>query len=118
MPSVRDTGACQRHKRDSQNARPSYRLFRHAGDGNIHVNIMYDGKDAKEAEAAHETVGDVFKLTLGLGGTISGEHGVGITSAPYIGMELGADVIALMKRIKTSFDPNGILNPGKVFAGG
>lgn len=92
--------------------------FGHAGDGNIHVNIMYDGKDAKEAEAAHETVGDVFKLTLGLGGTISGEHGVGITKAPYIGMELGADVIALMKRIKTSFDPNGILNPGKVFAGG
>ncbi len=91
--------------------------FGHAGDGNIHVNIMYDAQDAKEADAAQEAVGDVFKLTLSLGGTISGEHGVGITKAPYLGMELGADAIALMKRIKTSFDPNGILNPGKIFAG-
>ncbi|MBI5236021.1 MAG: FAD-binding protein [Deltaproteobacteria bacterium] len=92
--------------------------FGHAGDGNIHVNIMYDGKDAKESEVAHETVGEVFKLTLSLGGTISGEHGVGITKAPYLAMELGSDAISLMKRIKANFDPNGILNPGKVFAGG
>ncbi len=89
--------------------------FGHAGDGNIHVNVMYDKKIATEAEAAGAAVKEVFELTLRLGGTISGEHGVGTAKAPYLEMELGPAAIDLMKRIKKSFDPNGILNPGKIF---
>ena len=89
--------------------------FGHAGDGNIHFNIMLDKKnqdDLKKAEAAIDTL---FEYTLELGGTISGEHGVGITKAPYITKEIGPAELKLMKKIKKIFDPNGILNPGKIF---
>jgi len=89
--------------------------FGHAGDGNIHVNIMYDKKDAVEAETAQKAVAEVFELTLSLGGTISGEHGVGLSKARYIGMELSVEELAIMKGIKKVFDPKGILNPGKIF---
>ncbi len=89
--------------------------FGHAGDGNIHVNIMYDKKDEREALSAEDAVRRVFELVLGLGGTISGEHGVGTTKAGYIGMELSPGVLALMRGIKNAFDPKGILNPGKIF---
>ena len=89
--------------------------FGHAGDGNIHVNIMVDGSNAQEKLRGEGAVTDLFELTLGLGGTISGEHGVGTTKAPYIGMELKPPVIDLMKSIKKVIDPNNILNPGKIF---
>ncbi len=89
--------------------------FGHAGDGNIHVNIMHDRKIAEEAVAADAAVREVFELTLSLGGTISGEHGVGMTKAGYLGMELSPAVIETMKKIKKAFDPKGIMNPGKIF---
>jgi len=91
--------------------------FGHAGDGNIHFNIMLDREDKELLAKAESAVEELFRQTIALGGTISGEHGVGITKAPYIGMEIGTQEIALMKRIKTLFDPNGILNPGKIFYG-
>lgn len=89
--------------------------FGHAGDGNIHFNIMLDRRDGEILEKAESAVEELFRQTIALGGTISGEHGVGITKAPYIGMEIGSAELALMKRIKAVFDPNGILNPGKIF---
>jgi len=89
--------------------------FGHAGDGNIHVNIMFDKSDAREAGLVQAVVRELFEKTLALGGTISGEHGVGITKAPYLGMELSPPVLALMSRLKKAFDPRGILNPGKIF---
>lgn len=89
--------------------------FGHAGDGNIHVNIMVDKSDPVEASKGREAVVEVFKLTIALGGTISGEHGVGTAKAPYIGMELKPPVIDVMRRIKASLDPKGVLNPGKIF---
>jgi len=89
--------------------------FGHAGDGNIHVNIMTDKKDPVKKAKAGEAVADVFRLVLSLGGTISGEHGVGLTKAPYLGMELSECEIALLKKIKKTFDPADILNPGKIF---
>ncbi|MBI5588028.1 MAG: FAD-binding protein [Deltaproteobacteria bacterium] len=89
--------------------------FGHAGDGNIHVNVMYDKKNHYEAKAAEDAVADVFRLTIGLKGTISGEHGVGVSKAKYLSMELKPEAIEAMKRIKAAFDPNGILNPGKIF---
>ena len=89
--------------------------FGHAGDGNIHFNIMLDKRDKETFNKAEAAVEELFRHTLALGGTISGEHGVGITKAPYLDMELGSQEVALMKRIKAAFDPKGILNPGKIF---
>ncbi len=89
--------------------------FGHAGDGNIHVNVLIDRRKPGEEERAHVAVKEVFEAALGLGGTLSGEHGIGITKAPYLAMELGDMGVKVMKRIKQSFDPNNILNPGKIF---
>ena len=89
--------------------------FGHAGDGNIHVNIMISGADADETRRAEEAVEEVFRKTVEMGGTISGEHGVGISKAPFLEMEVGPLGVAVMKRLKECFDPNGILNPGKIF---
>ncbi len=91
--------------------------FGHGGDGNIHVNLMIDRRVPGEIERAEEAVKEVFQLTLRLGGTISGEHGIGITKAPFLKMELGRREIDLMRSIKETFDPKGIMNPGKVFPG-
>src|SRR6056297_754309 len=89
--------------------------FGHAGDGNIHVNIMIDGKVAGEEEKAEQAIADVFAGALELGGTMSGEHGVGTMKAPFIGMELQDNAVDYMKTIKQALDPNNILNPGKMF---
>jgi len=89
--------------------------FGHAGDGNIHVNIMFDNDRIDETKRAHQALQEILRLTLDLRGTLSGEHGVGISKKPYIGMEIAPPVLDLMRKIKKAFDPNGILNPGKIF---
>jgi glycolate oxidase len=89
--------------------------FGHAGDGNIHVNLMVDRNNAEEYEKARRLVKEIFAATLELGGTISGEHGVGLTKSEYIPMEIGPLELDLMKRIKAVFDPKNLLNPGKIF---
>jgi glycolate dehydrogenase FAD-linked subunit len=89
--------------------------FGHAGDGNIHVNIMIDKKVAGEAEKAEKAIEEVFRGALELGGTMSGEHGVGIAKAAYIPLELSPEASEYMKTIKRALDPNNILNPGKIF---
>ena len=89
--------------------------FGHAGDGNIHFNIMLDKSDPTALETANRAVDTLFDATLALGGTISGEHGVGITKAPYLHKEVNPEVMALMQRIKKAFDPLELLNPGKIF---
>lgn len=89
--------------------------FGHAGDGNIHVNIMLDKEVPEQMRAAKALVEEVFTLAIKAGGTLSGEHGVGITKAPFLGMEIDTLGIEVMKRIKKAFDPKGILNPGKIF---
>ncbi len=89
--------------------------FGHAGDGNIHFNVMIDKKNEKELSKATEVIEALFDYTLELGGTISGEHGIGITKAPYLKKEIGKAEQNLMKNIKNIFDPKGILNPGKIF---
>lgn len=89
--------------------------FGHAGDGNMHVNVMIDPEDADEARRGKEAVEEIFRASVALGGTISGEHGIGYVKAPYLGIALTPDTIDCMRRLKRTFDPNGILNPGKVF---
>ncbi len=89
--------------------------FGHAGDGNIHVNIMVDKADSEEYAKGLGLVERVFKEALSLGGTISGEHGVGLTKSGYIGLEIPKSVLDIMKSIKCVFDPKNILNPGKIF---
>ncbi len=91
--------------------------FGHAGDGNIHVNIMVNGKDAGELARAREAERVLFHGVVALEGSISGEHGIGVAKAEYLPIELSPPTIALMRRIKQAFDPNGILNPGKIFPG-
>ncbi len=97
----------------------TYRLrvasFGHAGDGNIHVNLMLKPGDAGEQARAKEAERFLFTRVVALEGSISGEHGIGFAKAPYLPLELSAEEIALMKRLKAAFDPNGILNPGKIF---
>lgn len=88
--------------------------FGHAGDGNLHVNIMLDKTDPLECSKAEEIVKALFQKVIAMGGTLSGEHGIGITKARYLGMEISPAGIALMQRIKNAFDPHGILNPGKM----
>lgn len=89
--------------------------FGHAGDGNIHVNIMADKNNDEEYKTGLEIVKKVFEATIKFGGSISGEHGIGITKAPYIGMEIKKRELELMRGIKDLYDPKGMLNPGKIF---
>lgn len=89
--------------------------FGHVGDGNIHVNVMVDPDDEAAVGRAHQTVRALFEGVIGLEGSISGEHGIGYTKKPFLSLELSAEEIALMKRVKAAFDPEGVLNPGKIF---
>jgi len=89
--------------------------FGHAGDGNIHVNVMIDKEIPGQVEKAHAAIEEVFRAALDLGGTMSGEHGVGLAKQPYIPLELSPEQIATMQAIKKALDPNNVLNPGKMF---
>jgi len=89
--------------------------FGHAGDGNIHVNFVVDRDDADAVARARECVSETFQLSVELGGTISGEHGIGYVKAPYLNYAIDKPTLEIMKGIKKVFDPNGILNPGKMF---
>ena len=90
--------------------------FGHAGDGNIHVNIMVDPNNEAEIARAREAERRLFAGVVSLEGSISGEHGIGFAKAPFLGLELSPEAIALMKRVKHAFDPHDILNPGKIFS--
>jgi glycolate oxidase len=88
--------------------------FGHAGDGNLHPTAVLDPADADAVARAHAAFGEIFAKALELDGSITGEHGVGLVKLRYLEQQLGADHIALLRRIKAAFDPNGILNPGKL----
>jgi D-lactate dehydrogenase len=87
--------------------------FGHAGNGNIHVNLLGDTEDTEERARMERCLADVFSAVLAHRGTLSGEHGIGLAKRDYVGLELSPEVMGLMRGIKTVFDPAGILNPGK-----
>ena len=91
--------------------------FGHAGNGNIHVNLLADPEDAAQMQAIERCLHAVFRLVLSLEGTISGEHGVGIDKRDYVGWEIAQDTLETMRAIKRTLDPKGILNPGKALPG-
>jgi glycolate oxidase len=88
--------------------------FGHAGDGNIHVNVMVDGSDPKQLENGHEAIKEIFQLVVDMGGTLSGEHGIGLSKAEFMSMAFTPAELQLFRDIKQAFDPNNILNPGKM----
>lgn len=90
-------------------------VFGHAGDGNLHPNIMTDKRNAEEMERVSKAIDELFARALELGGTLSGEHGIGFMKAPYLLQELGRDGYLAQKAVKDSLDPAGFLNPGKIF---
>ena len=90
-------------------------VFGHAGDGNLHPNILCDRSDAEEIARVREAAREIFEAAVALGGTLSGEHGIGVLKKQFMELDLGTDALALMRRIKAAIDPLGIMNPGKVF---
>lgn len=89
-------------------------IFGHAGDGNLHPRIMYDRSDPDNVTRLSKAVDEIFKLTCNLGGTLTGEHGIGLSKAPYMTLEHDPVALDVMRSIKILFDPNNILNPGKM----
>ncbi len=90
-------------------------VIAHAGDGNTHPLIVFDPTDTEQAARAQQAYGEVMDLAIGLGGTITGEHGVGRLKKAWLGAYLGDDVLALNHKIKAALDPQGILNPGAAY---
>ncbi|MFZ5754216.1 MAG: FAD-binding oxidoreductase [Bacillota bacterium] len=90
-------------------------VFGHAGDGNLHPNIVADKRDHEEMERVEMAIGEIFRAALDLGGTLSGEHGIGLMKKPYLKWETGVVGLNYMKAIKDAVDPKGVLNPGKMF---
>ena len=89
-------------------------VFGHAGDGNLHPRIMYDRTDPDQIKQVDAVVGEIFELTCRMGGTLTGEHGIGLAKAPYMTLEHDPVALELMKSLKGLLDPNNILNPGKM----
>ena len=89
--------------------------FGHSGDGNVHVNVIKDMEQAEWKEKDPKAAGEIYKLAVDLGGVVTGEHGIGLTRRQYLPLGLEQTQIDLMRSIKRDFDPDGILNPGKIF---
>nr|NIV35104.1 glycolate oxidase subunit GlcD [Anaerolineae bacterium] len=89
-------------------------IFGHAGDGNLHPNILFDRRDPAQWQKVEQMVEEIFRVALDLGGTLSGEHGIGTFKLPYMREALGQASINIQWRVKQALDPQNILNPGKV----
>ena len=90
-------------------------LYGHIGDGNLHPNLLCDKRDREEMVRVEGAAREIFEAAIALGGTLSGEHGIGLLKKQFMEEDLGADAVALMRRIKDAIDPLGIMNPGKIF---
>ena len=90
-------------------------IFGHAGDGNLHPNILADRRDPVEMVRVEHAIAAIFEASVRLGGTLSGEHGIGLSKQPFLRLALSPEAVALMQSVKRAVDPKGILNPGKIF---
>ena len=90
--------------------------YGHAGDGNLHVNFLWN--DESERPAVDRAIEALMRATIKLGGTLTGEHGIGVLKAAYLPLEQSPELIALQQDLKRVFDPSGLLNPGKIFPTG
>lgn len=88
--------------------------FGHAGDGNLHPTILTDERNTEEMKRVHQAVDEIFKIALEMGGTISGEHGIGMAKAKYLPLEFGEQGVEVMRKVKKALDPDNLLNPGKM----
>ena len=89
--------------------------YGHAGDGNLHVHIMYNRGDASQSKRAKRGIKKLMRKVVELGGVITGEHGIGLAKIPFMGLQHSTAEIAAMRAVKDALDPKGILNPGKIF---
>ncbi|HEY5959791.1 MAG TPA: FAD-linked oxidase C-terminal domain-containing protein, partial [Polyangiaceae bacterium] len=113
VPRSRMPELLERVERCAERERIQWLAYGHAGDGNLHVNYLWNEPD--ERPRVDRAIAQLFRDTVELQGTLSGEHGIGVTKAPYLSLEQSDAVIALQQRIKAQFDPKGLLNPGKIF---
>ncbi len=104
-------------KEISRQVRIPIAIFGHAGDGNLHPNILFDRRDPVQVEKMKKAAAEIFRVALQLGGTLSGEHGVGSLKRPFVEQDVGPVFIDVMNQIKKALDPKNILNPGKVIPG-
>jgi glycolate oxidase len=116
VPASQLPAMVKKIKEISEKHKVSINNFGHAGDGNLHVTFMCDVKNSEQMERVEKAVDELFENTLKLGGTLSGEHGIGVTKSKYLEWEVGKEGIELMKKIKSAFDPDNIVNPGKIFS--
>jgi len=115
VPRGRIGEAVARIRRIGQDFGLTTAVFGHLGDGNLHINVIHDASDAAAAERARKAKDAVLALAVSLGGTISGEHGVGLSKLSWLEAMRGAPAVAAMRRIKSALDPNNIMNPGKAY---
>lgn len=115
VPRSRIPKMCERLQQIKEKYQIYLVVFGHAGDGNLHPNIICDKNDEEEMARVEKAVAEIFTAAIELGGTLSGEHGIGTMKAPFMEMELGKAGLDMMKRIKEAWDPNNIMNPGKIF---
>ena len=115
MPPANIPKMIQAVKEIAEKYRLNMVVFGHAGDGNLHPNIMTDKRNKEEMERVSQAIDELFARALALGGTLSGEHGIGFMKAAYVLQELGRDGYLAQKSVKDALDPQGFLNPGKIF---
>jgi glycolate oxidase len=114
VPRQRIADLLDRVEHTSQATRIRTLTYGHAGDGNLHVNFLWN--DADEEPRVEQGIDQLFRDVVAMGGTLSGEHGIGIMKAPYLHLEQSRELIDLQLRLKNAFDPKGLLNPGKIFS--
>lgn len=116
VPRQRIPALLERVERVAERERVRTLTYGHAGDGNLHVNFLWN--DDAELGPVDRCIGQLFRDTIDLGGTLSGEHGIGVLKAPYLPLEQSPELIALQRDLKRVFDPLGLMNPGKIFPQG
>ncbi|GAW30850.1 FAD-binding oxidoreductase [Carboxydocella sp. JDF658] len=114
VPRTRITDMLLAIQKIAEKYRLNIGTFGHAGDGNLHPTILADASNQEEMTRVHQAVDEIFAAALSMGGTLSGEHGIGIAKMKYLKDELGQPGLALMRRVKEALDPDYLLNPGKM----